>query len=88
MKPKWQRARLLDCAPFSWGPGLMVGDRVWVASGAPDTKHDRSGEQAYRLKGHCLCGLPGCIRSNVAQRFVELIPEFSFADDPDAEVRQ
>ncbi len=83
-QPKWQRVRYI-------GPDTVNADRgdlFWVAVGPPTSSMTVDGNVA----GDILLASGRARRSGFPLAFnpqnVELLPEFSFADDPDAEVRR
>lgn len=90
-KPKWQRARIRQNIPDEEFDPPLPSRLLWVRYGRPQTTQlmDSSGrlsvpkpayETSWRRptffgEGH----------SYIQASSVELLPEFSFADDPDAE---
>jgi len=93
-RPKWQRARILDQRPHRTYPypHQQPGMLVWVRIGRPRVERVRL--PSWRIaEVECFVIAPTAplIEGRpwgVPADGVELLSEFSFDDDPDAEVRQ
>jgi len=91
--PKWQRAKIID-PRATFGPmEFRRGTLHWVACEEPTplgpfvTENNRRGDFSDQLTVRTSRPYNGHTVRFPAES-VELLPEFSFADDPDAEVRQ
>jgi hypothetical protein len=87
-QPKWQRARIMEDPEAGFEAGFEPGTLIWVRNGRPrfGVADSRMGcvvgpilETNRHIHGH---------RAAFFRTDLELLPEFSFDDDPDATPRQ